>query len=195
MYPNILRLSMFMGLREGQWTLPVSFCLRSTNRVNLRAREHADSQNIWIHPRSHDGHVMSDRTFGYYIVPMRKKAKPKLSPLQAGRPLRPGKRTQHRSASEYFRVDLCFRDTQLPTASSKQKMPAAEPACQGAESAKQSLEGLGPEMLPSQTGRTKNDEGTNGNWRLCRFPLPAAADGNHSAGCSFEICIVLRISP
>ncbi len=48
MYPNILRLSMFMGLREGQWTLLVSSCLRSTNRVNLRAREHADSQNIWI---------------------------------------------------------------------------------------------------------------------------------------------------
>ena len=51
MYPNILRLSMFMRLREGQWTLLVSSCLRSTNRVNLRAREHADSQNIWIHPR------------------------------------------------------------------------------------------------------------------------------------------------
>ncbi len=51
MYPNILRLSMFMHLREGQWTLLVSSCLRSTNRVNLRAREHADSQNIWIHPR------------------------------------------------------------------------------------------------------------------------------------------------
>ena len=46
---------MFMGLREGQWTLLVSFCLRSTNRVNLRAREHADSQNIWIHPRKHCG--------------------------------------------------------------------------------------------------------------------------------------------
>ncbi len=51
MYPNILRLSMFMRLREGQWTLLVSSCLRSINRVNLRAREHADSQNIWIHPR------------------------------------------------------------------------------------------------------------------------------------------------
>ncbi len=51
MYPNILRLSMFMGLLEGQWTLLVSSCLRSTNRVNLGAREHADSQNIWIHPR------------------------------------------------------------------------------------------------------------------------------------------------
>ena len=51
MYPNILRLSMFMRLREGQWTLLVSSCLRSTNRVNLRAREHADSQNIWMHPR------------------------------------------------------------------------------------------------------------------------------------------------
>ncbi len=42
---------MFMGLREGQWTLLISSCVRSTNRVNLRAREHADSQNIWIHPR------------------------------------------------------------------------------------------------------------------------------------------------
>ncbi len=52
MYPNILRLSMFMGLLEGQWTLLVSSCLRSTNRVNLGAREHADSQNIWIHPRT-----------------------------------------------------------------------------------------------------------------------------------------------
>ena len=52
MYPNILRLSMFIRFREGQWTLLVSSCLRSINRVNLRAREHADSQNIWIHPRN-----------------------------------------------------------------------------------------------------------------------------------------------
>ncbi len=44
---------MFMGLREGQWTLLVSSCLRSTNRVNLRACEHADSQTIWIHPRTY----------------------------------------------------------------------------------------------------------------------------------------------
>ncbi len=51
MYPNILRLSMFMGLHEGQWTLLVSSCLRSTNRINLCTREHADSQNVWIHPR------------------------------------------------------------------------------------------------------------------------------------------------
>ncbi len=54
MYPNIMRLSMFMGLREGQWTLLVSSCLRSTNRINLCAREHADSQNIWIHPRTRE---------------------------------------------------------------------------------------------------------------------------------------------
>ncbi len=47
----ILRLSMFMRLRKGQWTLLVSSCLRSINSVNLRACEHADSQNIWIHPR------------------------------------------------------------------------------------------------------------------------------------------------
>ncbi len=37
---------------EVRWTLLVSSCLRSTNRVNLRTREHADSQNIWIHPRT-----------------------------------------------------------------------------------------------------------------------------------------------
>ncbi len=48
---------MLMGLREGQWTLLVSSCLRSTNRVNLCAREHAESQNIWIHPR-----ILSGRT-------------------------------------------------------------------------------------------------------------------------------------
>ncbi len=42
---------MFMGLREGQWTLLVSSCLRSTNCINLCTREHADSQNVWIHPR------------------------------------------------------------------------------------------------------------------------------------------------